>query len=75
MAIQVVLYPCRGTPELDISVLHVYALGLEEPRSYLSGKEAHKMFPGGFNISGKTVLCPVCEAYRSGKIEMNLRKR
>ena len=74
MAVQVVLYPCRGTDDLNIGPWHVFALGLEETRSYITPKEAEKMFPGGYNVSTTGVLCPVCEAYQSGKIKIDLRK-
>jgi len=76
MVVQVVLYPCRGTDDLCIDWGHVYEPQIDGvvDTHFVSMKEATHVFPEGFKVSTSTSLCPICEAYSSGKIKMIMKK-
>jgi hypothetical protein len=70
----ITIYPCFGTEELGILQNHLYNYNLTG--SFVTKGKARKLCPERTNLltSGEYVLCPICQSYKNGKLEINLLK-
>lgn len=71
----ITIYPCSGTKELGLPQNHLYGYDSKEGPFVTKGK-ARELCPRRINLltSGEFILCPICEMYRDGKLEINLLK-
>jgi len=69
------IYPCFGTEELGIPQNHIYRLNSKKGQ-FVTKEKARELCPERINLltSGEYVLCPICQTYKDGKLEINLLK-
>lgn len=69
------IYPCPGIEEIGASQEHAYRWESKEGPLITKGK-ASELCPRRINLltSGEYVLCPICQLYQDGKLEIDLLK-
>ncbi|MCW8966537.1 MAG: hypothetical protein OQK82_07615 [Candidatus Pacearchaeota archaeon] len=70
-----IIYPCQGIAEIGTSQDHAFRWGSKEG-PLITKEKASELCPRRINLfkSGEYVLCPLCQLYKDGKLELDLLK-